>query len=72
MEQLRIHPDERFEVCVVFDPVKGSRIARNGLLEPVQRRIDHIRLTGFHLSIFLVPGEMTYGQHCNGVGMLQA
>ena len=67
MEQLRIHPDERCEVFVVFDPVKGSLIARNRLLEQVQRRIDHIRLAGFIFSIFLALGEMPYGQDCNGV-----
>ena len=71
MKQIR-HPDERFEVFVVFDPVKGSRIARNRLLEPVQRRIDHIRLAEFIFSILLALGEMSYGKHCNGVGMLQA
>ena len=71
MEQLWIHPDERFEVFVVFDPVKGSYIARNRLLEPIQRRIDHISLAEFNFSIFLTR-EMPYGQHCNGVGMLQA
>ena len=54
MEQLRIHPDERFEVFVVFDPVKGSLSASNMLLEPVQRRINHTRLVGFNFSIFLL------------------
>ena len=72
MEQLQIHPDERFEVFVVFNPVKGSCIARNRLLESVQRRIDHVSLAGFIFSIFLTLREMPYGQHCNGVGMLQA
>ena len=38
----------------MFDPVKGSCIARNRLLEPVQRRIDHMRVAGFNFSIFLV------------------
>ena len=65
MEQLRIHPDERFEIFVVFDPVKRYRIARNRLLQPVQRRIDRIRLAGFNLSIFLALRDMSYGQHCN-------
>ena len=61
MEQSRIHPDERFEVFVVFDPVKGSRIARNRLLEPVQRRIDHIRLAGFIMRDLLF---VVHRQHC--------
>ena len=72
VDQLRIHPDERFEVFVVFDPVKGSCIARNRLLEPVQRRIDFIRLAGLIFPIILALGEMPYDQHCNGVAMLQA
>ena len=54
VEQLRIHPDDRFEVFVVFDPVKGSCVARNRLLEPVQRRIDFIRLVGFFFLYFLL------------------
>ena len=62
----------RIAVFVVFDPVKWCRIAYNRLLELVQRRIDHIRLAGFNFSICLALGAMLYGQHCNGVGMLQA
>ena len=54
MEQLRIHPDERFKVFVVFYLVIGSHIARNRLLEPVQRRIDHILLAGFNFLHFLL------------------
>ena len=69
---VRIHPDERFDVFVVFDPVKGSRIARNRLSEVVQHRIDHIRLVEFNCSIFRTLGAMLYNQHCNDVGMLQA
>ena len=51
------------KVFVVCDPVKGSDIARTRLLEPAQRRIEHIRLTGFNFSMFLALGEMPYGQH---------
>ena len=46
-------------------------MARNILLEPVQRQIDYIRLARFIFSIFFALGAMPYGQHCNGVGMLQ-
>ena len=33
VDQPRIHPDEKIEVFVVLDPVKGYRIACDGLLE---------------------------------------
>ena len=33
VDQPRIHPGEKIEVFVVLDPVKGYRIACDGLLE---------------------------------------